>query len=302
MTAPRQILPGVTYLVTRRCSERRHLLRPSELTNAIFLFVLAVAANRYGIAVHAFCVLSNHYHLVVTDPRAELPAFMQYLDGLVARATNASIGHWEGFWSSACSYSAVTHASPDDVIAKVAYALANPVSSALVQHGDDWPGLRSAPAQLGAATLVARRPEKFFRKRGDLPEIAELKLEVPPGFLDAAEFRERVAEATRALEAQRRREHQEAGRSFLNRARILAQNPFARPKTREPRRRLSPRVAARNAQQRVDALARVTGFVHAHRKARVAFWSGVRDVVFPAGTYLLRIQLNVRCAELAAQT
>jgi REP element-mobilizing transposase RayT len=41
--------------------------------------------------VHAWCVLSNHYHLVVTDPDARLPAFMQYLDSLVARAMNASL-------------------------------------------------------------------------------------------------------------------------------------------------------------------------------------------------------------------
>src|SRR5574340_1339961 len=86
MTAPRQVLPGTIYLVTRRCSERRFFLKPSKLTNAIFLYVLAVAAERYRIAVHAFCVLSNHYHLLVTDPDARLPAFVQYLDALVARS------------------------------------------------------------------------------------------------------------------------------------------------------------------------------------------------------------------------
>ncbi|WP_242392100.1 hypothetical protein [Anaeromyxobacter oryzisoli] len=59
MTLPRQVLEGATYLVTRRCSERRFFLRPSKDTDAIFRYVLAVAANRYGIQVHAYCVLSN---------------------------------------------------------------------------------------------------------------------------------------------------------------------------------------------------------------------------------------------------
>ena len=99
MTAPRQVLPGTTYLVTRRCTQRQLLLRPSPTIGAIFLYVLAVAARRFGIRVHAFCVLSNHYHLVVTDPGAQLPAFGQYLDSLVARATNASLGRWESFWA-----------------------------------------------------------------------------------------------------------------------------------------------------------------------------------------------------------
>jgi putative transposase len=75
MTAPRQILAGATYLVTRRCSQRLFLLKPSRLTNSVFLYLLAVAARRFGIAVHAYCVLSNHFHLVLTDPAARLPAF-----------------------------------------------------------------------------------------------------------------------------------------------------------------------------------------------------------------------------------
>jgi putative transposase len=45
MTAARRVLPGQTYLVTRRCSERRFFLRPSTVTNAIFLYALAVAAR-----------------------------------------------------------------------------------------------------------------------------------------------------------------------------------------------------------------------------------------------------------------
>ena len=67
MTAPRQILPGTTYLVTRRCFQRQLLLKPSASTSAIFSYVLALAAARYGVQVHAYCVLSNHFHLVVTD-------------------------------------------------------------------------------------------------------------------------------------------------------------------------------------------------------------------------------------------
>ena len=106
MTAPRQVLKGSTYLVTRRCSQRQFLLKPSEITNAIFKYVLAVAARRYHIQVHAYCVLSNHFHLVVTDPGARLPAFAQMLASLVARAMNASWGRWESFWAPS-SYSAV---------------------------------------------------------------------------------------------------------------------------------------------------------------------------------------------------
>src|SRR6266545_4007950 len=103
MTAPRQIIPGTTYLITRRCAHRQFLLKPSPVTTGIFLYVLAVAARRYGIQVHAFSVLSNHFHLVITDPDARLPAFEQYLDSLVARAVNASLGRFESFWAPPAS-------------------------------------------------------------------------------------------------------------------------------------------------------------------------------------------------------
>jgi hypothetical protein len=54
-------------------SERRFFLRPSALTNAIFLYVLAVAARPHRVEVHAFCVLSNQYDR--TDVRRRPGAF-----------------------------------------------------------------------------------------------------------------------------------------------------------------------------------------------------------------------------------
>src|SRR5512133_4379944 len=134
MTAPRQVLPGTTYLVTRRSFQLQFLLTPSPITNGVFLYVLCVAARRFGVQVHAFCVLSNHFHLVVTDPEARLPAFEQYLDSLVARAVNASLARWESFWAPS-SYSAVSLQSPDDIVSKAAYVLANPVAAGLVRTG-----------------------------------------------------------------------------------------------------------------------------------------------------------------------
>lgn len=295
MTAPRQVLPGTTYLVTRRCSQRQLLLRPSPTTNAIFLYVLAVAARRYGVQVHAFCVLSNHFHLVVTDPDARLPAFEQYLDSIVARAVNASLGRWESLWAPS-SYSAVVLVSPEDVVGKIAYALANPVAAGLVRRGREWPGLWTAPHQLGTATLTARRPKTFFREDGYMPDAAQLELTVPPGFVSAEELQSRVSAALTQLEENARKDAAAGGRRFLGPAKVLAQKPWARPASRESRRALVPRVAARDKWKRIEALSRLAEFVSAYRQAWSAMRAGVRDVLFPAGTYQLRIAHGVRCA------
>ena len=95
MSAPRQILPGVTYLITRRCAQRQFLLRPSPRVNQIFRYCLAYAARRFDIRLHAYCVLSNHYHLVLTDPKARLPEFMHWLNAYLAKSLNEQLRRWE---------------------------------------------------------------------------------------------------------------------------------------------------------------------------------------------------------------
>jgi REP element-mobilizing transposase RayT len=126
MTAPRQVLPNATYLTTRRCLDRMFLLRPAALVNSVFEYVLAVKATEYGVLVHAYCVLSNHWHCVLTDPHGRLPEFQRDLGSTIARALNAAHGRWESFWAPG-SYSAVALQTADDVLGKMAYVLANPV-------------------------------------------------------------------------------------------------------------------------------------------------------------------------------
>lgn len=284
-------------MVTRRCSERRLFLRPSATTNAIFLYVLAVAARRYNILVHAFCVLSNHCHLIVTDVDGRLPAFMQYLDSLVARAVNASLGRFEGFWATDGSYSAVEPLDPGDVIAKTAYVLANPVAAVLVRRGAEWPGLWTAPEQIGATTLTARRPKVFFDPKSHLPDTVELPLTTPPGFA-SAEFRTLLTAALKDREDTHQREAASSGRRFLGAARVLAQSPFSRPRPGEPRFEIAPRIAARDKWRRIEALSRLKTFLQEYREAWEVRRAGT-PAVFPAGTYLLRLLHGVECAGAA---
>ena len=294
MTAPRQILPGTTYLVTRRCSERRFFLRPSDKTNAVFGYILAIAATRYDVRVHAFCVLSNHFHLVVTDPHARLPEFHRYLDALVARAINCSLGRWESFWDPD-SYSAVRLESDAAVMEKMVYVLANPVAAGLVRHGREWPGLWSDPDRIGGAPITIERPKGFFREEGPMPASATLQLHRPAGFETDQSFVDALSRALREAEGRVAAEHEHERRCFLGPRRVLAQNPNARPAPGEPRRSVSPRVACRNKWKRIGALLRLAEFGCAYRDALAAWRAGVRDAVFPAGTWQMRVQHGVCC-------
>jgi REP element-mobilizing transposase RayT len=255
--------------------------------------LLAVAAQRYGIQVHAFCVLSNHCHVVVTDPDAQLPAFHQFLDSLVARAVNAWLGRWESFWAPN-SYSAVTLASPSDIVEKAAYVLANPVAAGLVHSGRLWPGLWSAPERIGGEALEVSRPKHFFDPKGGMPDGIALQLTPPPGFGSVDEFRDQLRTALEGLEAKAVREV--GGHGFLGLSRILAQKPTGRPAPGEPRRTLNPRVATRDKWKRIEVLGRLREFLSSYRTAWLEWCAGTRQVTFPCGTYLMRVVHGVPCA------
>jgi hypothetical protein len=293
VTVPRRVLPGVTYLITRRCAGGQFLLRPSDETSRILLYLLAVAADRYGILVHVVCALSSHWHLVLTDPDSRLPAFEQFLHGLAARALNASQGRWENFWAPS-SYSAVALTTQASVVEKAVYVLGNPALSHLVRSGRDWPGIWSAPEHIGGAPLRIPRPEGFFSENGTMPEVAELRLVPPPGFT-AEEFRAKLGAELAAVELRAEDERRARGRPVLGREAVLRQPTTGSAAHPKPRRGMSPRFAGRDKWRLVEALSRVKEFLRTYREALQQRRAGEAHL-FPAGTYQLRVFHDVPCA------
>lgn len=296
---PRQLLPGSCYLITRRCTQRQFLLRPSKLINQIVRYCVAVASERYGIDVHSLCVLSNHWHLVVSDAGGTLPRFLQWVHEYVAKCVNASMGRRENMWSSEAT-SVVRLEGDEDVIDKIVYCLANPVSAGLVAHGHKWPGVRSCPKDLVGTSHVVERPPVFFREDGPMPARATLRFSRPDicPELSGERLVAHVAELVGLREAALRDEHARAGVPFLGVKAIRRQRPTDRPRTIEPRRRLSPQIAAKDHGRRVAALARLKAFREAYRVALMRWRQGVRDILFPAGTYAMRVAHGADCVVL----
>ncbi len=289
----RQIIPGATYLITRRTTQRQYLLVPRRETVEIIRYCLAYAATRTGVLIHAVIFMSNHYHIVATDPLGVLPVFVECLNRLIAKAVNASLGRWENLWASAqASY--VRLLDDAAIIDKIAYALCNPVSAALVNRGDQWPGVRHGRS----GAFLIRRPGRFFRSNGAMPKSLALEI-TPPSIrgLSARETQERIDQAVREREALERARVLSRGGRFFGVAAVKRQDPFASPATSEPRRAPSPRVATRNRWLREEVLARCADFVRAYRDALAAWRDKKRGVVFPYGTYLMRVHHQVSCAE-----
>ncbi len=297
MGLPREVLPGRTYMISRRCTQRQFLLRPDPELTAAFLYCLAEAAQRFGIEVLFTIANSNHHHTGIRDPLGNYPAFLEHFHKLTAKSGNALRGRWENFWSTEQT-SVVRLVDPEDVLSKMVYALANPVKDHLVERAHHWPGASALRAILGDQTLTLARPRCFFRELGPMPKVVSLRFVRPPGFehLSHEEFVGLVESRIAAVEAKAADERRQTGRRILGRAAVLRQSWRDRPQSREPRRTLSPRVAARNKWSRIEALFRNGAFLGAYRAARDAFVRGARDVIFPAGTYWLRLFAEVRCA------
>ena len=297
---PRQLLPGSSYLITRRCTQRQFLLHPSPLTNQIVRYCVAFAAERYGIEIHSMCVLSNHWHLVATDPAGMLPRFLQWVHEYVAKCVNASCGRWENMWSSEAT-SVVRLEADEDVIDKIVYCLANPVSAGLVAHGHKWPGARSSAMDLVGTSYEVERPPVFFRDDGPMPAVATLRFSRPGVCLElsADDLAGRVADLLAEREAAVRDEHARAGVPFLRIKGIRRQRRTDRPTTSAPRRKLSPQIAAKDRGRRLAAIARLKAFQDAYRAALMCWRQGVRDVLFPAGTYAMRVAHGAACVALS---
>jgi putative transposase len=281
-------------MFTRRCSERRFFLRPDSATNNAFWYCLGWAAQSHGIVLHAAVAMSNHVHVVASDPHGVYPHFLRDFHGLLARVVNAARGRWEHFWD-ANQASAVLLADEAAQADKLAYVLANPVG--LVKQAGDWPGATALHSVLTAAPVVATRPAHFFREEksgGEMPESVTLTFEAPPAL--AHHSREQYVLLVRAAVTRIERESNERRRArntaVLGPRRVQTQSWAERPGSREPRRQLHPHIACRDKWLRLERLEANRAFQARYRVAFDDFRQGFQTK-FPLGTWLMRFRAAI---------
>lgn len=305
MTLPRHILTDSSYLVTRRCEERRRFLNPCTDVNELVLYSFGYASQKFEVDLHSLVAMGNHVHDTATDRKAQLPDFCHWPHTIIARAMNGWMGRFGCFWDGTRSY----HASllgvraevepivyAEDILDKMVYCALNPVRAGLVKHARDWPGVTSARWHIGEP-ITAPRPGFFFSRRSELPESVEFSFVKPPGFddLDDAAFDRLFRERVRDGELEIRREMRVAGRSFAGAGTVLKQDRRQAPKTKEKRWQPIPQVASKDKLRREAMLEMLVAFQGEYAEARLEWLAGNEDAVFPAGTFKLRRETTARC-------
>lgn len=288
MTQPRRIVPGSTYLLTRRCEQRRLWLLPRGETVGTFGYLLGVVAARYGIQIHAAELMSNHWHAVVTDPRGLICEFARDLHSLVARALNHAFGRRESLWSSS-GLSLVQLVGPEDVLEATVYTVTNPLAAGLVSTPSKWKGLRLTPRDSRGEARCFHRPA-YFRERPDMPERVEVRVTVPDCWdhVGANGFVEQFEARLRRRTTEIRAEFRAARRRFLGMRRVQKQRLGARVTSSEEPPTIRPTVACKDPDLRLRFLGLLATFRRDYRCALEAWRAGDKTVEFPWGTLKMR--------------
>jgi len=289
MTMPRRVIPGKTYLLSRRCTQREFRLSPAGKVPLLFAYALALITERYGVEVHIAVCMGNHYHLVLTDRLGRIPDFARDFHSITARAINSMQGEWEAMWGSG-RVSLVELVDVEDLWRKLTYVLANPAEAGLVHRLSDWPGFAIRPIDHERAPRVFQRPKISFLRRSTMAFEATLHLTVPRmlGEMTPKAFARELRERLAVREAQLRATRKAEGSRILGAIRVADQPPTSRPTSKAQRRGLDPAIAAKDTHRRIEALKALRVFRALYRRALELWRKHKHPVVFPYGTYQMR--------------
>ena len=128
--------PGAFYHVTSRGNERKDVFK-SRRDREKFLDYLASATERYGAAVHAYCLMSNHYLLLLETPEGNLSEIMRHINGAYTTYFNIKrkrSGHlFQG------RYKAILVEADEYLVELSRYIHLNPVRAGAVERPEHYP-------------------------------------------------------------------------------------------------------------------------------------------------------------------
>ena len=136
MARPLRIdFPGGIYHVTSR-GDRREPIFADDRDRMLLIEVLAQALGRFEATALAYCLMGNHYHIVVQTRRGNLSRLMRHVNGVYAQAFNRRhglVGHlFQGRFTS-------VHVDREAYLLEVCrYTELNPARAQLVDDPADW--------------------------------------------------------------------------------------------------------------------------------------------------------------------
>jgi putative transposase len=136
---PRNLLGDGTYHVTARGVARSDIFRDTH-DYRLFVRLFAEAVERFEWRCHAFCLMPNHYHLVIETRLASLSSGLHRLNGMYAQRFNKRHERWGHLFGE--RFEARLIETERHLRAACRYVLDNPVRAQLCRKRSDWPWSR----------------------------------------------------------------------------------------------------------------------------------------------------------------
>ena len=136
MSRPLRIeYPGAVYHITSRGNEKKPVFKDDQ-DRANFLNTLQHVNKRYNWICHAYCLMTNHFHLLIETPDGNLSLGMRQLNGVYTQLFNkwhGRVGHlFQG------RYKAILIQKDSHLLEVCRYVVLNPARAKMVEKPEEW--------------------------------------------------------------------------------------------------------------------------------------------------------------------
>lgn len=128
--------PGAVYHISARGNHQENIYF-SDQDRKLFLRLLGTAAKRMNWICHAYCLMTNHYHLLLETPDGLLSNGMGYVNGVYTQKINLKYGLSGHLFQERFHSKLVEDNS--QFLANVRYIMRNPMDANIVEDAIDWP-------------------------------------------------------------------------------------------------------------------------------------------------------------------
>lgn len=129
-------LPGALYHVTSRGDGREDIFL-SDDDRLAWLETFAEVCRRFNWVCHAYCQMTNHYHLVIETPDANLSQGMRQLNGVYTQRFNRAHQHVGHVFQG--RFKAILVEKDSYLLELARYVILNPLRAKMIRRLDQWP-------------------------------------------------------------------------------------------------------------------------------------------------------------------
>ena len=167
---PRLTVPGYPHHVIQRGNNRQPIF-VNDADRRLLLALWAEYAQKFQVEIHAYVLMSNHFHLLVTPTTdTGLPQMMQAVGRRYVRLFNDAHGRSGTLWEG--RYRSTLIETERDLLTCMAYIDLNPVRAGLVNHARDHPW-SSHGHHIGLQQDKLITPHALFWALGNTPFARE---------------------------------------------------------------------------------------------------------------------------------